>query len=98
MKGRAPEQLDPSQLEEFLPKLGGEDHVPVTHNGAQEPMEAHNFIEEGASNRLHRVGVAKGAKMRHLGEPVDDGDDDRLFANTWKPLDKVHGGVTTHVG
>lgn len=61
-------------------------------------MEAHNVIEEGASDRLRRVGVAKGAKMRHLGEPVDDGDDARLSANAWKPLDEVHGGVTTHVG
>jgi len=39
-------------------------------------MEAHNVVEEGARNRLRRIGVAEGDEMRHLGESVNDGEDD----------------------
>jgi len=52
-------------------------------------VEAHNLVEEGTRHRGRRVGVAEGDEVRIFGEPVDDGEDDRLAADARESFHEV---------
>jgi hypothetical protein len=57
-------------------------------------VELDDVVEEGLGDGERCVRVAQGNEVRHLGEPVDDGEDHRLAADLRKSLDEVHGNVT----
>ena len=76
MEGRAAQELDPSQLKQFFLEVAGEDRVTITDNRTRKSMEPDDVIEECPGHELCGVGVAQGHKMSHLGEAVDDGQDD----------------------
>jgi len=76
MEGRAAQELDPSQLKQFFLEVAGEDRVTITDNRTRKAMEPDDVIEERPGHGLCGVGVAQGHKMSHLGEAVDDGQDD----------------------
>lgn len=48
-------QLDSGKLEMVTPNVANEHWVTITHNGAQEPVEVHVGVEEGAHHRGSRV-------------------------------------------
>jgi hypothetical protein len=57
-------------------------------------MDPDDIVEECPSHGLHGVGVAQGHEVSHLGEPIDDGQDDELATDPQKALHEVHGYVT----
>ena len=61
-------------------------------------METHDAVEESVGDRSRHVRVAEGDEVRVLGEPVDDGEDDRLSVDLGKALDEVHRDIHQHLG
>ena len=94
MEGRAAQELDASQLKQFLPKVFGEDRVTIAHDGARKAMEPDDIVKERPGHGLRGVGMAQGHEVSHLGEPIDDGQNDRLVTHPRKALHEVHGYVT----
>jgi hypothetical protein len=60
-------------------------------------MDPHDVVEEGSSDRFSGVGVDLCDEVSHLGEAVNDGEDDRFPTDTRKALHKVHGNVTPYI-
>jgi hypothetical protein len=56
--------------------VAGEDRVVITDNRTRKAMELDDVVEERPGHRLCVLGVAQGHEMSHLGEAVDDGQDD----------------------
>jgi hypothetical protein len=82
-----------SKFEELPQECTGEDWVAVTDDGAREPMETNDAVEEGLRNRHGNVGVAERNEVGILGETIHNGEHHRLAAHTWKSLYEVHGDV-----
>jgi hypothetical protein len=93
VKRCAETESDPSEFEELGPECASEYWVTIADYGTGKPMEADNGVEECLSDRDGSVWVAKGNEVCILGEPVDDGEDDRFATNTRKPLNEIHGDV-----
>ena len=89
VKCRAEAKLDAREVEQLRPECAGEDGVPIADDGTWNAVEAHNLVEEGTRHRGRRVGVAEGDEVRIFGEPVDDGEDDRLAADARESFHEV---------
>jgi hypothetical protein len=77
--------------------MAGEDRVAIAHNGARKAMEPDDVVKERPSHGLRGVGVTQGQEVSHLGEPIDDGQDDRLATNPRKAFHEIHGDVTPNM-
>jgi hypothetical protein len=53
-----------------------QDRVAVTHNRAWKAMEPDDVVEESQRHKLRGLRVAEGHKVSHLGEAIDDCQDD----------------------
>jgi hypothetical protein len=86
-------ELHADQVKELLLKIAGEDRVTITHDGAQDPVEPHDLVEERLGDCCGSVRVRQGDEVYRFGELVHHGEDDRLPIDTREPLDEVHGDV-----
>ena len=97
VESRTTQELYTSKLEQFLPKAAGEDRVTIAHNRTRKAMKPDDVLEESSSHRLCGVGVTQGDEMSHLGEAVNDGQDDRLATDPREPFHEVHGDVAPNL-
>jgi hypothetical protein len=89
-------ELDTDHREQLHPKFAGEDGILIAHNGARDPMEPHDVVEEGPCNGRRCIGVPKRDEVGVLQKPVDHRQDDRLAIDVGKSLHKIHGDVSPH--
>jgi hypothetical protein len=66
----------PASLNNSPTKMASDDRVAVTHNRAWKAMEPDDVVEESQRHRLCGLRVAEGHKVSHLGEAIDDCQDD----------------------
>jgi hypothetical protein len=89
-------QLDIGEPEQLTPEAVGEDRVLITQDGARNPVEPHNAVEEHSSNDGGCVGVHQGDEMRVFGEAIHHGEDDGFPVHARQPLHEIHGNVRPH--
>jgi hypothetical protein len=68
--------LDASELEQLALEAACEDRVPIAHNGARDPMEPYNAIEERVGDGGGCIGLHQGDEVRILGEVIHHREDD----------------------
>jgi hypothetical protein len=93
VEGGGEVELHACQGEQFTSEVIGEDRIAIGDDGAEVAMEPHNDVEECPRHCRRQIRMAGPDEVCALREAIDDGEQDRLAVDAWKPLDKIHAYV-----
>jgi hypothetical protein len=89
-------QLDTDQGEQFLPKVVGEDWVPVTNNGAQDAVESNHYVEEDLGHSRRCIWMFERQEVSRFGKWVHHREDDRFPLDLGQPFHEFDCNVSPH--
>jgi hypothetical protein len=71
------------------PQAASEDRVRIAHDGARDPMEPHNAVEERTGDGGGHIWVCQGDEVCVLGKAIHHHEDDRFPIHARQPLDET---------